>query len=282
MIGLYAIPILLAAGFLLDAFFNNDDTDNDENDASTRSTFKGTEDDDILEGTEINDLIQGYDGNDSAKGLAGNDVIRLGAGNDNARAGAGNDKVFGGEGNDVVFGQWGDDNVRLGSGNDVYGVDQMSPEIGDDFIHGGYGNDVITDTRGANTLMGGAGDDALNATDDFLRYDINKDELYGGAGDDLLVGDYGDYMSGGDGVDTYRIRVTAGLTDAPAAVIDGFVPADELLTIQVATDAETFSSSLALSEDASATNVVVDGTIVASIRGVTPEELGPSIAFTKA
>ncbi len=47
-----------------------------------------------------------------------------------------------------------------------------------------------------DTLNGGAGNDVLTGQDDAMDF------LNGGQGDDTIIAGSGDYVSGGDGVDT--------------------------------------------------------------------------------
>ncbi|GLS87455.1 hypothetical protein GCM10010873_24290 [Cypionkella aquatica] len=238
---LLAIPLL---GF---AFSGSDDHNDDPEPEQPGDTLSGGESNDTLLGTTGADVISGNGGDDSLVGFAGDDTIRGGFGNDivdghlgddYVNGGAdddtvlgyfGDDTLLGGRGDDVVLGEEGDDSIDLGDGNDTNWV---SPEIsqdafaygqlGDDQVFGGAGNDSIWDYAGENTLDGGDGDDEISATDNQLdgweTADDAADQVSGGAGDDVLVGDDGDTLLGGAGDD---LMVTVHERDEAEAVTVG-------------------------------------------------------------
>lgn len=133
-------------------------------------------------------------GDDSVTGTFGTDFIMTGIGADTVNAGFGNDIVFAGTGNDQVDGGFGADIIAGGAGNDVlsggFGADIVAGNDGDDTLNGGFGDDVLIAGRGSDVLNGGFGDDLF----------IFEDEP--------AVGDQ-DHVSGGFGIDTLRLTVSA-------------------------------------------------------------------------
>ncbi len=96
-----------------------------------------------------------------------------------------------------------------GGNDEIFGLDDDDILIGgtdDDTIYGGKGNDVliagetILDIDGLNSLINNSNNINLN---EYYTNSVSRNELYGGAGDDLLIGDKGnDKLYGGDGNDT--------------------------------------------------------------------------------
>ncbi len=191
-------------------------------------------------------------GNDTIDGGAGDDLI---TGDATGGNGIGNDKLFGGDGNDEIYGDTvngdlavgGADRLDGGAGDDALsgdgGDDVLIGGAGDDQLDGGDGNDTVSyEDRGAGENVtaslsasgGGVGTeiDAFfsveNLTggdgDDILIGDGNENILSGGAGDDELTGGLGDdTLDGGAGNDTasYRDRsvdVTASLAAGTGGV----------------------------------------------------------------
>jgi Ca2+-binding RTX toxin-like protein len=231
--------ILIASGGndLLDGGTGNDALQGGED----SDVLVGADGDDVLDGGAGSDAISGGDGNDfilgggsvvpvlgqgelddpnarafgvlfqggvaglqNMAGLLfvegdGADSIEAGAGNDTVLAGDGADYVEGGEGDDLVVGFAGQDTIYGETGNDT---------IFGDGTQGGFtvgGNPVFTQPQfhAADFIDGGEGNDSITG-------DGGADEIYGGAGDDLLIGDAAgldeqyhgaDYLDGGDGAD---------------------------------------------------------------------------------
>ena len=185
-----------------------------------------------VDGTLGNNAISLGGGNDYVQGDAGHDTIEGGDGNDTLRGGLDHDLLLGGGGNDSLYGDRNDDWLAGGEGNDLIEMgagddriydaigalevaqflDPVSPEqfraelletietrdAGDDTIIGDGGNDQISDLLGSNTMDGGEGYDLLNAIDLHLGA---PDTVFGGEGTDVIYGDDGDILTGGD--DTY-------------------------------------------------------------------------------
>lgn len=110
--------------------------------------------------------------------------------------------VYGGAGNDTIYGSNQADIIYGGNDNDtIYGAD------GDDYIHAGDGSDLIFGEGGNDTITTGGGTIEL-PVDGSVTY---MNEIYGGAGNDIITGgganddiDGGlgdDYIMAGDGYD---------------------------------------------------------------------------------
>lgn len=172
---------------------------------------------DSLYGGNGNETIYGNSGNDFLDGGSGNDTIRAGWGNDTVIGNTGDDFLDGESGNDNVYGYAGNDNLSGGDGDDYLdggdGNDYLGGGNGSDRLYGQKGNDSLSGDAGNDYLYGGDGDDYLYGGDgnDQLRGEGGYDRLYGGNGNDYLdagyrIGgsiDYGEYLQGGAGADTF-------------------------------------------------------------------------------
>ena len=221
------------------------------------SVFATNYDDVVLGDAGVNNLW-GQSGDDTLFGGDSGDLLGGNDGDDSLFGGNGNDSLYGGAGADVMNGEAGDDTIFVFSGTQV---EPFSP--GDDQIDGGDGVDTLSfnptfigDQQGAafavtanvtvnlnitgpqNTgagvmtivnvenVVGGQGDDLLigNAVGNFLwggdgeDYLIGldgNDNMFGGYGDDILRGDAGtDVFNGGEGDDRvsfYNLFATQGV-----------------------------------------------------------------------
>ncbi len=162
-------------------------------------------------------------GDDTLEGGPGDDILTGGTGNDKLGGGTGADLLDGGDGRDELAGGPGDDYLHGGSGADRLdggsGADWLEGGAGSDALEGGDGNDVlvgdaylvprlIEPVDGRSIVVTNDGydtDDALYASSPIpFLVSGGNDILSGGAGDDLLVGDYGnDELSGGQGADVF-------------------------------------------------------------------------------
>ncbi len=209
----------------------------------------GSKFNDVLIGNAGNNVLDGGDGNDTLVGGAGSDVLNGGMGSDTAdystacavivnltvgtslSCGTEVDKlvsienVIGSNYNDTITGDAGSNKLFGGAGKDhFYGSG------GGDFFDGGAGKDWIdyrTSTTGVKVnLLTGVGQFGLaqgdtyanienirgGAGDDILIGDGNANVFYGGAGSDRIEGGGGndmiytaggyDYVDGGTGIDT--------------------------------------------------------------------------------
>ncbi len=192
--------------------------------------------DDSFDGTAANEVVQGNGGADTLNGAAGDDTLMGGDGNDSINGGADDDRLVGNSGNDSFSGGEGDDTLVMGEGHDTYGFDgtNATSEAGDDIARGGTGNDWLQDAEGENTLYGGLGDDTVIGASE-TGNDTTADLLGGGYGDDLIVGDNGDIMNGGEGEDAFGVGFTFGAGYAPVTITD--------------LDAENEAITIALTDD---------------------------------
>ena len=178
----------------------------------------------IVQGSPLDDLLIGDEGDNELRGRGGSDVLIGGAGNDRLEGEASYDET---SGDDTLFGGAGDDGLRGGGGNDILiggtGDDGFNGGEGADIIDGGEGNDLISYGYGrvddpavhvnltTNESYGGEaqGDTIRNieninggSGDDVLVGEAGRNVLYGGQGDDVLQGLGGhDLLIGGAGSD---------------------------------------------------------------------------------
>jgi Ca2+-binding RTX toxin-like protein len=156
-------------------------------------------------------------------GGPGNDVIRGADGADLLIGGSGSDLLEGGDGGDVLRGEDGGDTLNTGPGADSAeggeGADTFEGGVsadGPDTFDGGPGLDTASyagrATRGgavSATIDGAANDGALPAIGAFFgerdNIRLNVENLIGGPGNDILVGDSSpNRVVGGSGNDVLR------------------------------------------------------------------------------
>lgn len=201
--------------------------------------LSGTAGDDVLNGTGAADTLRGGDGHDILSGGAGDDRLSGGAGADvldgadgadRLRGGDDADWLRGGAGDDLLWGNAGDDRIDGWEGDDVLaggsGSDRMNGGEGADLLRGGDGGDWLQGGSGDDRLFGGAGDDEIDggAGNDLIVGGSGADMLNGGDGDDSLQG--GGYLSGGFGMDEFRLG-----PDGYAVVTDFAAGADRLVVV---------------------------------------------------
>jgi Ca2+-binding RTX toxin-like protein len=161
--------------------------------------------------------------------FAGADTLNGGPANDDLYGGGGADTLSGGLGADALHGDAGDDTLSGGPGNDILdggaGIDAASfagPSAVTVDLNAGAA--TIFDGTGANTdtliaietVIGSDGADVLYGRGVWtgnLLGEVN-DNLYGGAGDDVIDGGLGtDVLDGGAGTDTAAFgRAHGGVT----------------------------------------------------------------------
>ena len=162
----------------------------------------------VLSANSGGDTLTGGDGNDTLYGGSGNDSLGGDAGADLVYAYGGNDTVTGDGGYDTVYGQEGVDAITVA--NNSY----VDAGIGDDTVtagnnatvYGQDGNDQFTIQGGASLYDGGAGADVFA--------NVSSNTAHGGAADTL---------TGGGGVDIFRLSADLTLTITPEVVTD-FTP----------------------------------------------------------
>lgn len=183
--------------------------------------------------------------------------------------------VFGDEGDNTIFGTdqgdevmpWtGDDRVFLGEGDDVYDPILRNETAGNDFVRGGNGHDYLSDGIGFDTLKGDGGGDVLRALDEPGR--TEADSLTGGVGNDILRGDKGDRLNGGEGRDLFVGYAEPGAD--PVIVEDFDLDRDELrLLMESDTPRSMASFDVSVEEEDGDSFVRVDGELTAVLEGVT-------------
>jgi hypothetical protein len=164
------------------------------------SRLDGGEGDDLLEAGSRGITLSGDAGDDRLVGGPGPDVAWGGEGDDVVEAGAGDDRMKGGPGADSLGGGPGSDLVSYESETGPVRV-----TLGDGPGDGAAGeNDHVQGD--VENLEGGYGDDVLvgDGGPNELTGSLGADELHGGAGNDRLIGDRsegGDLLDPGAGTD---------------------------------------------------------------------------------
>ncbi|WP_330202578.1 calcium-binding protein [Cyanobacterium sp. Dongsha4] len=175
--------------------------------ASTRSTIRIDDDDDLTNGYErtvgtrnfFTGTVTGGAGNDTLLGNsadnifiggAGNDYLDGGSGDDSLDGGADNDTLIGGVGDDVLTGGTGVDSLNGGSGDDSL----TAGDTGGSTLDGGSGDDSLVSGTGVDTLIGGLGGDSLTSgggNDIFLYNSLRESSLTYGVDNitDFTTGD---------------------------------------------------------------------------------------------
>lgn len=203
-------------------------------------------------GNDVIDLARLFRGT----GIVGSDIDG-GAGDDSIEVTGEASTIDGGAGNDTILAELFTSTVNGGAGDDAITV--VAGASDPVFVNGDAGDDTI-DTRGSENVVatGGAGDDVILTEGGAIvgtGYAIAAD---GGAGDDTLTHETNVFplplqdpsvapaqLSGGEGADTFDIRLTVGngfFADAEgdpdvflneAAVITDFEQGVDVLTIDM-------------------------------------------------
>lgn len=290
---LMLLPLLLLGGLAV-GVTSGDDGSSDTPSPEAGEVEAGTPGAEELAGTVVNDILLGGSGRDTVEGLGGNDVIAGEFGNDNLTGDDGNDIVLGGSGNDAVDGAQGRDLLIGGAGNDT-----LTGGSGNDLLFGSSGSDVLRGDEGDDTLFGLeydriAGDLAGSAT--LLRDELRSgfgntvsaaeldrvaggvtsgdiaergpDQLLGGLGRDVLLGDDGDVMTGGEGVDAFGLDWRTGNA---ISQLEDFDYLTENLTLLL--DNPDTAQIEIRADGATTTLVLVDGQAVARLIGQNAADL---------
>ena len=109
---------------------------------------------------------------------------------------SGADTISGGGANDVLLGQGGDD--------------QVDGDAGDDYGEGGQGSDLVRGGSEHDDLVGGSSASTATSPAGGIGQPDSSDNVLGGSGDDLLLGDNGLLTRPGSGRD-WRTQRTASL-----------------------------------------------------------------------
>lgn len=178
---------------------------------STRTTIRGTEDNDLIYGNTLNNFIVGDDGDDLIYGGAGDDTIHTydyyenssstgkyyrgtdvvysGAGNDRIYSGGYGDQIFSGDGDDNIYDYGGSNHIVTGSGDDFVSIrGSLGAELNGatySIIDLGSGNDDFH-FLGTSRHVGhfydidsGAGNDRIQLTSaNITVYDAQGDDEY--------------------------------------------------------------------------------------------------------
>ncbi len=189
----------------------------------------------VATGTAFADYISGLGGNDTLTGFGGDDFLDGGSGNDIISGGDGNDRIVGGLGNDTLDGGAGIDVADYSGGSGSVRVNLVTG-----IATGAEGNDTLT---GIENIVGGAGDDVLIG--DGLANRIEGrggvDILIGGGGNDVLIGaasssnPIGATLDGGDGDDILDggVGMNTLIGGAGSDTIDGNIGVDTAIYIGV-------------------------------------------------
>ncbi len=172
-----------------------------------------------LNGDNGRDDLDGGGGDDTLNGNGGNDTLNGGLGHDLLNGGGGGDVLRGGIGNDTLSGGGGADTFDGGEGSDTadYGYtasDRLRVDLGEGFAWfvddptsaAGAGNPPSTTEAllSIENVTGGGGDNVIvgDANDNVLKGGGGDDTIAGGGGDDTLEGNGGaDSFDGGAGDD---------------------------------------------------------------------------------
>lgn len=252
-----ALPLLLLLGFGLLAFASDDDEE-------SGGTLGDADEGGILPEEQPITYIR-FDENDDIESFGiGPEAIFAEGGNDQISAGAGNDQIFLSDGDDLSF---------IDADGDNLPDDPITGALGADFIRGGDGADVLIDGEGSNELFGDLKADVLDATENSPEATNAADLLFGGFGADTLIGDDGDEMYGGEGVDSFIVEFDAATDDA--VVISDYV-AGETILIQVPETSENEDATATVSDDG--INISIGDVTVLIVQGITdPEELNLTV-----
>lgn len=263
-----------------------------------------------LSGDDGDDLMLGFLGDDTLRGGSGDDILDGSGGDDSLLGGNGDDVMIGGDGDDTLTGLGGTDVLLGNGGNDVLAGDEGDDLVidfsGADTLDGGLGNDtlngidrsdkiapddVVTLQRDelADAITATHGDEVDDAQIDRIFAEVQSGDATGGAdvirgniGNDVLLGDDGDTLTGGSGNDTFAAYFDpTATTAADRVVITDFVPADDSLQVIVEGDG-TGTLTFEAGDGGLGSFIRYDGSIVAFVRGATPEQLAEATVVTRA
>jgi|GEM_PF-546776 len=165
------------------------------------------------------------------------------------------------------------------------GDDDLTGTEGRDELFGGNGMDTLIGLGGGDYLDGQADDDVIIGVDGPGAETVG-DTLVGNGGDDTLRGDEGDALAGGLGNDRYELVVPDGEGDfEPMRIytydLQGNEGGRETITL-VTADGTPLSAAEAVAggavteaEDGSGTALVFNGTVIAVVEGIAPDDMGP-------
>ena len=188
--------------------------------ADRSRSLVGSNRDDIMCGNERNNTIRGGEGDDTIFGREGNDNLMGQDDDDILYGGPGNDELTGGEGSDELYGEAGDDKLHAGGDDDILdggeGADMvvyLGITPGADMFFSvnlaeGYAEKkgrLTGGTAGATPLTDGSRDTEIPsegeraAEGEILEDLIDIENIWGSANPDVLIGNTGNNVIGGDG-----------------------------------------------------------------------------------
>ena len=173
--------------------------------------FVGTEEAEIVYGSEKAEYINLLEGDDIYTAIGGPDIVYGGKGNDTVVSYGAESLTYGEEGDDYLVGS----KVTFGdNGDDI--INNQLVETYEVEAYGGNGNDLMLGSKvkrneyfgraGDDTLLGGAVADHFDGGkgEDWIYGEKGNDFIDGGKGDDILVGAEGaDFLEGGEGSDEF-------------------------------------------------------------------------------
>lgn len=279
--------------------------DGDQEPTENNDVIDATSGADTIDALDGHDVVLGADGDDSLIGGNGTDLLSGEAGNDTIEGGRNWDLLTGGAGDDSLSGDNGDDEVQGGAGND-----QIDGGLGDDLLIGGGGMDTLAGGAGSDLLNGldpsgiypgelvvGQIADRLRAyldglqpgqmspevlaaynrvADDTANFEPgtlqNPDVLDGGSDADILIGDGGDVMTGGNGQDEFSVYTYKG--DNPVQITD--YQADETLVLNYSGDLALVRLDITDDPTNGQTLIQFDGVTVVVLQGVAAGQVNPA------
>ncbi len=169
----------------------------------------GTDDDDFFHGDRGNYHNVYYDGGEPISDIVnpGDDILYGYGGNDGLYGYEGNDELYGGDGVDTLNGGAGHDYLDAGDGGG-----HAVGGAGIDTIIGGDGQDIISTGSDLNLVYTEYEEVWAGAGDDIIQGSKNNDRLRGELGDDFIWSNNGgsDFLYGGSGNDYIKGRANVG------------------------------------------------------------------------
>ncbi len=168
----------------------------------------GSDFNDRLSAAVAGSTIYGGLGSDTIYGDAGDDALYGDDGNDIFYAGGGDDTVYGGDGDDTIYSQGGSNLLIGGEGADSLngfgGVAIASYSASTSAVNINLTTNVNTGGTAHGDILSGVPNIIGSDFADTIIGDGFANDLFGGAGDDLLAGmGYGgNHIDGGAGIDT--------------------------------------------------------------------------------
>ncbi|WP_165916545.1 calcium-binding protein [Caulobacter sp. BK020] len=183
----------------------------------------------VLSGDDGDDIVDGRNSQylQAVYGGAGDDTLYTNSNTfSKADGGDGNDTIYshgethGGAGDDVILMQW---TYYSGWVYGDAGDDQITAAGSGNAMSGGAGADILTGSALGDTLYSGDGNQT-GAAIPIADMGLEKDQLFGLDGNDVLAAGYGDEVDGGNGTDTLRLSLgglASGIAFSTAGIVSG-------------------------------------------------------------